>query len=123
MTFLIIMFGALMLLIGIIVIVNPGIVFDLLHKNRDKLWLYTTAVLARLLLGTLLIYQAGMSKHPHAIEIIGWIIVIAAIAFLVIGRERFVKLIAWAETLIKSSGRVAGILAVGFGAFLIHSFV
>ena len=123
MNFLIILFGALILLIGSIVIVKPDLIFNVLLKNSNQLWLHVTAVLVRLLLGALLIYQAGVSKYPHAIEVIGWIAVAAAIILIVIGRERFVQLISWAATLVKSFGRVAGLLAVGFGAFLIYAFV
>ena len=123
MNFLIIMFGALILLVGSIVIVKPELIFNVLLKNSNKLWLHVTAVLVRLLLGALLIYQAGASKYPHVIEVIGWIAVVAAIILILIGRERFAQLISWAATLVKSFGRVAGLLAVGFGAFLVYAFV
>ena len=123
MNFLIIMFGALILLVGSIVIVNPELIFNVLLKNSNKLWLHVTAVIARLLLGALLIYQADASKYPHVMEVIGWIAVVAAIILILIGRERFAQLISWAATLVKSFGRVAGLLAVGFGAFLIYAFV
>ncbi|MFT5450915.1 MAG: hypothetical protein ACI9N9_000395 [Enterobacterales bacterium] len=123
MTIFIFTFAAFMLLVGLIIIINPVTIFNLLRKNSEQLWLYVIAVLIRLLLGALLVYQAGASKFPQAIEILGWIVIVAAIVFILIGRQKFIQLISWATPLVKPFGRVAGILALGFGTFLIYAFL
>lgn len=103
--------------------VNPDNIFGLLNKHADKVALQIIAVLGRLILGALLIYQAGASKHPLVIEMIGWLSILAAISFTVIGRHNFRRLISWALSLAKPFGRIGGVLAGCFGAFLIYAFV
>ena len=123
MTLLIILFGALTLFAGIVIVFNPEIIFGFLRNNLDKLSLHILAVVVRLVLGALLIYQSGISKFPIAIEIIGWLSIVAAISLAVIGPRNFKRLMSWALSLSKSFGRVGGIVAVVFGAFLIYAFV
>ena len=125
MTVFIIIFGALTFLAGIVIIVNPEpeIVFGYLRKHSDKIELQILAVAVRLVLGAFLIYQSDVSKYPFAIEIIGWITIVAAVILAVIGRNNFIRLMAWALSLLKPWRRIGGVLAVCFGAFLIYAFV
>jgi len=123
MTILIIIFGVLTLLAGIIIIVNPENIFGLLSKHSEKLEMQILAIVVRLVLGVLLIYQSGASKYPLVIEIIGWLSIVAAVFFAVIGRNNFKRLISWALSLAKPLGRVGGFVAVCFGTFLVYAFV
>ena len=123
MTVLIIIFGALTLLAGIVIVINPEVIFGFLRKNLDKLELHILAVAIRLVLGVLLIYQSKVSKFPFVIEIIGWLSIVAAIFLAVMGRRNFNRLMSWALSLSKPFARVGGIFAMTFGAFLIYAFV
>ena len=123
MALLIIIFGALTLLAGIVIVISPEVIFGFLRNNLDKLVLHILAVVVRLFLGALLIYQSNISEFPFVIEVIGWLSIVAAIFLAVIGRRNFNRLISWALSLSKPFGRVGGVLAVAFGAFLIHAFV
>jgi len=106
MTLLLIAFGVFMVAAGIALVIDPEFIFTLLRANRDKFELHAAAVLARLVLGILFIYKAGVSKYPLVIEFLGWLF-----------------LLSWALSLAKPFGRVAGILAVGFGSFIIYAFI
>jgi len=123
MTVLIIIFGALTLLAGIVIVINPEVIFGFLRNNLDKLVLHILAVVIRLVLGALLIYQSNISKFPFVIEVIGWLSIVAAIFLAVMGRRNFNRLMSWALSLVKPIGRVGGVLAAAFGAFLIYAFV
>jgi hypothetical protein len=123
MVIFIIIFGALTLLAGIIIIVNPVKVFSLLNKHIEKLELHILAVVIRLILGGLLVYSSAVSRFPLIIEIIGWISIVAAVFFAVIGRNNFKRLMSWALSLQKPFGRFGGFLAICFGALLIYAFV
>jgi ABC-type Na+ efflux pump permease subunit len=123
MTVLIIIFGVLVLLAGLIILVNPETIFGLFTRHMEKPWLHVAAVLVRLILGVLLIVQSGISRFPLVIEVIGWISIAAALFFAVIGRNNFKRIISWALSLQHTYGRAGGVLAVGFGAFLVYSFV
>ncbi len=123
MALLIIIFGALTLLAGIVIVINPEIIFGLLRKKLGNLELHILAVVVRLVLGVLLIYQFNVSKFPFVIEIIGWLSIVAAIFFGVMGRRNFKRLMSWALSFLKTFGRVGGALAAAFGSFLIYAFV
>jgi len=123
MTLFIILFGTLTILTGIVILINPETVFGLLRKHSDKIELHILAVAIRLVLGVFLIYQSAVSRYPFTIEIIGWLSIVAAVFFAVIGRNNFSRLMAWALSKVKTMGRVGGIIASAFGAFLIHAFV
>jgi len=117
------MFGALTLLAGIVIVINPEVIFGFLRNNLDKLVLHILAVVIRLVLGALLIYQSNISKFPFVIEVVGWLSIVAAISLVIMGRRNFNRLMSWALSLSRSIGRVGGIIAVAFGAFLIYAFV
>lgn len=123
MILLIIIFGALICVAGIVILFDPEIVFGFLRKNADRISLQVLAVVVRLVLGAALVYQSDVSRYPVAIEIIGWLSIVAAVFFAVIGRVRFRRLMAWALSRAKYLGRVGGLLALAFGTFLIHAFV
>ena len=123
MTILIIIFGALTLSAGIVIVINPEVIFGFLRNNFDKPVPHILAVVIRLILGALLIYQSNISKFPFLIEVIGWLSIVAAIFIAVMGRRNFNRLMSWALSLVKPIGRVGGVLAAAFGAFLIYAFV
>ena len=123
MTILIIIFGALTLLAGIVIVINPETIFGFLRNHLDKVELHILAVVVRIVLGVLLIYQSSISKFPLVIEIIGLLSIVAAIFLAVMGRRNFKRLMSWALSLAKPIGRVGGVIAMAFGAFLIYAFV
>ncbi len=123
MTQLILVFGALTLLAGIVILINPEIIFSFLQKSLDNPALHFLAVAVRVVLGALLIVQADVSKFPLVIEVIGWISIVAAISLAVMGRRNFNRLMSWALSFSRPFGRVGGVFAAAFGALLIYSFV
>lgn len=123
MSSLIILFGALTLLAGLVIIANPETIFGLLEKHIEKLWLQVVAIAVRLLLGILLIYLANVSKYPLAIEIIGCISIVADAVIALMGSGNFKRLIAWTLNLTRPIGRIGGGVAVFFGTFLTYAFI
>ena len=123
MTYIIIIFGLLTLLAGVIILINPEAVFGPLRDNSDNLFLHITAVVVRIILGILLVSQSEISRYPVIIETLGWLSIIAAIALALIGRNNFKRLMSWAFSLLKPFGRIGGILASAFGAFIVYAFI
>ena len=123
MIILIILFGLLTLLAGVIIVINPEIIFGYLRDKLDRPWLQLVAVVTRLVLGILLIHTAGLSRFPLIIEILGWLSIAAAITFALMGRQRFLKLMTWAFSLLKPYGRIGGLFAAAFGGFLVYAYV
>ena len=121
--FILILFGALMIVAGFMLFINPALILNFIENNNNNPGLYLTAIMTRGLLGVLLIFQAGNSIHPLAVTIIGWIAVIAAICFLLMGRKNFSRLLNWIMTKITSWAKAAGIAAVIFGSYIIYAFL
>jgi len=123
MTLIIIAFGALTLLAGIVIVINPEVIFGFLRNNLDKPALHILAVVIRLVLGVLLVVQSILSRFPFVIEFIGWLSIVAAVFLASMGRRNFNRLMSWALSLSKPFGRVGGVFAVALGAFLIYAFL
>ena len=123
MTVLIIIFGALILLAGVVILINPEVILGYLRGNLDKLVIHILAVVVRLVIGVLLINQSGLSKFPLVIEILGWLSIVAALSLAAMGRHNFYRLMSWALTFLKPYSRVGGVFAAAFGGFLIYAFV
>ena len=123
MTLQIVLFGGFIFCAGVLILINPEIVFGILKKHSEKFELHVLAVVVRLVLGVLFLYQADLSKYPHVIEVLGWIMIVAAIVLAVMGRNNFKKLMNWAITLQNPLGRFAGLMAIAFGGFIIYAFV
>jgi len=123
MTILIIILSALILVVGLAIILKPAVVFGIFRKNSEKIELQILAVVIRLALGALLVYQADASKYPIVIEVIGWILIVAAVFLTVIGRQKFIQFITWTLKFVKPFGRIGGYFAVVLGIFLIHAFI
>jgi len=122
-TELIIIFGALTLLAGVVIIINPEVIFGYLRRNLDKPAIHILAVVVRLIIGALLIHQSDLSKYPLVIELLGWFSIVAALSLAVMGRHNFHRLMSWALKFLKPFGRVSGVFAAAFGGFLIYAFV
>lgn len=120
---LIILFGVLILVAGFLLMFRPALVLGVMESNGDKVWLYVAAVGVRILLGLVLIQQAVYSRYPGIIELIGWIALIAGFVLLVIGRNRFTRLVAAVVARFKPYARFGGMLALAFGALLVYAFV
>lgn len=123
MTLLILLFGVLIMMAGIVIVINPETLFGLLRNNAEKPGLHFLAIGVRLVLGLLLIYQSGASRYPVVIEIIGWLSLVAAVILAVMGRRNFKRLMSWVLSLVKPYGRAGGFLAGAFGVFLTYAFV
>ena len=123
MTFLITLFGLILILAGVGLILRPRQIFGFLTTNLDNIWLYAGAIVSRLVMGTLLVYFAGNSKYPPVMMAIGWILVAAGVVFAAIGWNRFTRLVSWVLSVFDPYGRVAGIGSVCFGLFLIFAFL
>ena len=123
MTNLILLFALLTFIAGIIILYDPGIIFGVIRDNLDKPGLQVTAVVLRLVLGILLVEYASVSRFPLVIEVLGWLSIVAALTFMLIGRTNFLSLMNWALSMLKPYGRIGGVFAAGFGAFLIWAFI
>ena len=113
----------MILIAGVLLVLDSELIFGFLTNNTDNPVVQVMAVLVRLFMGSLLITQASLSKFPVIIEVLGWVLVISGVFLALIGVSKFRKLMSWVLTSFKAFGRIAGILAIVFGGFLIYAFL
>lgn len=82
-------------------------------------WSLWFAVGIRLLLGWALIEVAPLSRCPLAMSVLGWVAVLAAVAVLVLGRQRIDRFIAWGVARPAWLLRGWCVLGIAFGGFIV----
>ena len=122
MALLIKILGTSIILAGIAVLINPSSLYALIKSSLDHQWLYITAIILRASMGVLLIAAAKRSKFPLAIKVIGYMTILAAIVFLLIGQTRFQEFMSSMMDTLQPVTWMSGLIAVAFGAFLIYAF-
>ena len=123
MSYIILLFGTSILLLGVVILVNPGSILGLMRSHSESLRLHVLAVVGRLVLGVALIMYSVESHYPVALQALGWLTVTAAIILGIMGRSRFKGLVTWALSFAATFGRFGGFAAILFGGFLIYAVV
>ncbi len=123
MIYIILLFGVLTSLGGVVLIIRPEFIFSILTKYGDSLSLQIFAVIVRILFGVALVIGASESKYPIVLQIFGWLLISAALVIGGIGRERFKKVVKWSVKLPTLIYRLASGLSILFGCFLIYAVV
>ncbi len=119
--YLIIAFSTATIIAGLIILINPEIIFGLLRRNLESLSLHVLAVVVRIILGLALVVCAAASRFPTAVLVLGWVSIVAAAVLAIVGRKNFKRLMSWALGLTPYLGRIGGVLAILFGTFLIYA--
>ena len=125
---LIVISQIVVLVIGVIVIVlagwgifAPQKLMTFVTSAMDKYWGVYIAVIVRLFLGAALIIVAPASLFPIVFQALGVIAIVAAIALVLMGRERIRRIIAWwSERLSLPIVRLWLLFGMAFGGFIIY---
>jgi hypothetical protein len=120
MKYIVYLFGAFLIVAGIILFIDENIVLGYIKSNQESSWLYFFAVVMRLVMGAALVKTAAISRFPIVFKIIGYIALAAAAIFLVIGHDRFQHVMATLVPYFENTGGWVGVFALLFGAFLIY---
>lgn len=120
-TNLVILFGGLLLVAGTVGLLLPAkltAVVEAIVAHPAGIYF---AVLIRLLLGAVLIIAAPQSAFPLTFEVLGWIIIVAAIIIALMGRARIKQLTAWWAQRSITSIRLMFLFGVLIGAGLLYA--
>ncbi|MBT8235479.1 MAG: hypothetical protein KJO04_04755 [Bacteroidia bacterium] len=120
MKYIVYLFGALMIVAGILLFIDENIVLGYIESNQESSWLYFFAVVMRLIMGAALVKTASISRFPLVFKIIGYIALAAAFIFLIIGHDRFIHVLSTLVPYFENTGGWVGIFALAFGVFLIY---
>lgn len=112
--------GAVVFLLGLVGLAQPDrfrTLFDVLH-SRTRYWL---AIGIRVAMGGLLWWLAEELRHPQVMRVLAGIAILAAVALLLMGRERLDSLVNWWLALSDGILRVSAAFAAAFGAYLVYA--
>ena len=114
--------GVLILLLGISLLMKPEIIFGLIETNIESTSLYIIAIVVRIVFGIIFIIASEESKHPRMMKFMGYLFILAALVFIIMGKADFQNFIGELLQTIKHLARVGGLLGAVFGAFLLHTY-
>ena len=119
MTLLVAAFGAPILLLGIVGLVQPDR-FRSFLGGTDGQVRFILAIAIRVVMGALLWWLAEDLRHTSVMRILAVIAIVAAAGLLLMGQGRLNKLVEW--WLSRSDGllRLSALFAAAFGAYLIY---
>ena len=117
---IIVIFGALICLAGLVILIAPE-KFKSVMNNWTGQPRFLFAVIVRIVFGAILLAESANLKFPLAMKIIGGITILAAIAILLIGEKRMDRFIALWMRISDNVLRAWSILAFAFGGFLIYA--
>jgi hypothetical protein len=112
--------GVLVCLGCIVGIASPATLLRVVRSVMNTPAMVYLVVGVRLALGGVLILAAPAALFPLVFRIIGVIAIIAALALLVMGRARIIKLVEWFAGMPASAVRAWLVFGFAFGAFLVY---
>lgn len=122
MKFILIFLGILMVMAGVGTLINPEIITDTFTDNSVDSSLYIGVIAFRLTFGFLLVWTAELSKYPKVIKIFGYLAIIAALIFILIGHDGFQNFMSEIIPVFTAQSQTAGLLSIVFGGFLIYAY-
>lgn len=123
MAYIIIIFGILVILGGVIILIKPDRVIRIFIKYKNSLGFHSGAIIARIILGIALVAGSPGSRYPLILEALGWLTLTAAAVLCIMGRNRFIKMIELVIGAPQAFKRVMGFLGILFGCFFIHAVI
>ena len=107
---------------GVLGIVSPARLADLIILIQEPTGLYIAAG-SRLLFGGTLLGVAAGSRAPTTLTVIGWILIFSGIMMSLVGVEYIAQRVGWSLALGPWFLRVWGGVAILFGGSLIYAMV
>ena len=117
---IILLFGITICAVCVLSIYSPNRLVKVVKTVGKKNLGIFVAIIARLLLGTVLILVAPDTRFPVVFMALGVLSIISAIIILFVGRDRISVLMTWLERLPPLSLRLWLLLGVAFGGLLIY---
>ena len=122
MKFIPMVLGIILVFSGVLVLFSPEILSDAMENNLTDTSLYKGAILVRSAFGILLVYTAKISKYPRVIKFFGYLALLTALTFIIIGHDRFQDFMSAAMSIFEDHSLITGLFVMVFGGFLSYAF-
>ena len=120
MALLLTIFGFSVACVGLIGILNPRRLRELVSAGEIHSRFHS-AIIMRILIGSILLAAAPSYRFPLVIGSLGVIALVAAVALYVLGEKRFESFADWWSNRPPTSVRAASIVALELGLFLFYA--
>lgn len=119
--YLIAFFGALMALLSVVMVANPGYWSRAIVKFSKASYFHPFEILSRLIFGIILINFADQTLHPTLISVVGYILVIVGIGLSFTPPSRHRQFAVWSAQKFRKVFRPAGAVSFAFGIFIVYA--
>lgn len=126
MKLIILFIGALILMMGASILINPDFILSFINSNKGNQSFYVVTILMRTVIGILLLLSANESKHPLLVNLLGFLSLVGALILVVtliyLGQERIQDLVVSIISEYNSYLPATGVFSLLTGGFLIYAF-
>jgi hypothetical protein len=116
---IIVIVGICISAIALAVISVPGTLIELVKNLEVTTGLRVFASVVRILLGILMVYIADLTRFPLVIEWLGYLFILAGVGLLLVKNQLLQTMINWFLGFNLIAVRIAGVVALLFGGFLV----
>ena len=117
------LFGALMVLLSIIMVVSPEYWSKGIMKFSEKPFFHPFEIVSRLLFGVVLVVFADQTLYPIFMSFLGYVLVLVGVGLAFTPPSRHRQFAVWSAQKFKEMFRPAGIGSLLFGTFIIYAAV
>ncbi len=119
--YLIVLFGALMVLLSVVMVVNPEYWSRSIVKFSNAAWFHPFEILSRLIFGGVFIAFADQTLYPALMSVIGYVLVIAGVGLAMLTAPKHRRFALWSAQKFRSVFRPAGAVSLAFGLFIVYA--
>jgi hypothetical protein len=113
-------FGALMAILSVVMIINPGYWARGIVTFSQAAWFHPFEILSRLVFGVLFINFADQTRYPTLILIIGYVLVAVAVGLSLTPPSKHRRFALWSAKKFEPFFRPSGVASLAFGVFLVY---
>ena len=123
MTTLIAYFAAALLMLGLLLLVAPGLLLDYFRVKVEATGIRIVAVSLRVILGVILLLLADESRFPFIITLLGTFSLVSGIVLAFLPRHAFIYLINRFTGMNAMASRAVGLGALALSWFLVYALL
>ena len=118
---IVIFFGLVSAMVGMLMLIQPRLVLDTMYSFTDEKWLQVVTATLRLVLGSVLLVCAEQTRFPLVLQIIGLSALIAGMGITLMPAVIFNRCITKTLCFCRPYARIGSLLLIGFGVFLVYA--
>lgn len=121
--YLIAFFGALMILLSAVMVVNPAYWSEGIVRFSQKPYFHPFEILSRLIFGAIFIVFSDQTFYPVIMLVVGYLLVAVGAGLLITPPSKHKQFAVWSAQKFKQTFRPAGAISLAFGVFIVYSAI